>query len=58
MVSFNGLCSSGLVCAVCLYPREVGPIVADPKTLAVNLTDVVLCNGLVVRLLVISPKEV
>jgi hypothetical protein len=25
-----------LVCAVCLYPREVGPIVADLETLAVT----------------------
>jgi hypothetical protein len=36
VVSFNGPCSSGLVCAVCLYPREVGSIVADPETLAVT----------------------
>ena len=26
----------GLVCAVCLYPLEVGPIVADPESLAVT----------------------
>jgi hypothetical protein len=36
VVSSNGLCSSGLVCAVCLVPLEVGPIVADPKSLAVT----------------------
>jgi hypothetical protein len=45
-----------VLCA--MYPREVGPIVADPETLAVHLTNVILCNGLVVCLLVISPEEV
>jgi hypothetical protein len=35
VVSFNGPCSSGLVCAVCLVPPEVGPIIADPESLAV-----------------------
>ena len=40
-----------------LYPREVGPIVADPPSWLL-LTNEILCKGLVVSLLVISPKEV
>ena len=40
-----------------LYPREVGPIVADPPS-RLLLTNEILCKGLVVCLLVISPKEV
>ena len=50
----------GLVCVI-LYPLEVSSIIAEPKSLAVTpyqLTNVVLCNGLVVSLLVISPTEV
>ena len=48
----------GLVCAVCLYPLEAYSIVADPESLAVTPNQRVLYNGLVVHLLVISPKEV
>jgi hypothetical protein len=48
----------GLVCAVCLYPLEACSIVADPESLAVTPYQRVLCNGLVVCLLAISPKEV
>ena len=44
----------GLVCV----PLEVGTIVALPESLAVTPYQRVLCNGLVVSLLVISPKEV
>ena len=40
-----------------LYPREVGPIVADPPS-RLLLTNEILCNGLVVSLLAISPTEV
>ena len=40
-----------------LYPREVGPIVVDPPSLLL-LTNEILCKGLVVCLLAISPKEV
>ena len=40
-----------------LYPREVGPIITDPPS-RLLLTNEILCNGLVMRLLVISPKEV
>ena len=50
----------GLVCVI-LYPLEVGLIVVEPESIAVTpyqLTNVVLCNGLVVSLLVISPTEV
>jgi hypothetical protein len=48
----------GLVCAMCLYPLEAYSMVADPESLAVTPYQCVLCNGLVVCLLVISPKEV
>ena len=48
----------GLVCVVCLYPLKAYSIVADPESLAVTLYQRVLCKGLVVCLLVISPKEV
>ena len=41
-----------------VYPLEVGTIVALPESLAVTPYQCVLCNGLVVSLLVISPKEV
>jgi hypothetical protein len=41
-----------------LYPLEACSIVADPESLAVTPYQRVLCNGLVVCLLVISPKEV
>ena len=44
----------GLVCV----PLEVGTIVALPESLVVTPYQRVLCNGLVVSLLVISPKEV
>ena len=44
----------GLVCV----PLEVGPIIAEPDYLAVTPYQRVLCNGLVVSLLVISPKDV
>ena len=44
----------GLVCV----PLEVVTIVAEADSLAVTLYQCVLCNGLVVSLLVISPKEV
>ena len=44
----------GLVCV----PLEVVTIVAEPDSLAVTPYQCVLCNGLVVSLLVISPKEV
>ena len=44
----------GLVCV----PLEVVTIVAEPDSLAVTPYQRVLCNGLVVSLLVISPKEV
>ena len=40
-----------------LYPREVGPIIADPPS-RLLLTNEILCKGLVVSLLVISPTEV
>ena len=46
----------GLCCV--LVPLEVGPIIADPESLAVTPYQRVLCNGLVVSLQVISPKEV
>ena len=40
-----------------LYPREVGPFIADlPSRLL--LTNEILCKGLLVSLLVISPTEV
>ena len=39
------------------YPREVGPIVADPPS-RLLLTNEILCSGLVVCLLAISPTEV
>jgi hypothetical protein len=48
----------GLVLAVCLYPLEACSTVADPESLAITPYQHVLCNGLVVCLLVISPKEV
>ena len=41
-----------------LYPLEVVTIVAEPDSLAVTPYQRVLCNGLVVSLLVISPMEV
>ena len=41
-----------------LYPLEVDTIVALTESLAVTPYQRVLCNGLVVSLLVISPKEV
>ena len=41
-----------------VYPLEVGTIVALPESLAVTPYQRVLCNGLVVSVLVISPKEV
>ena len=44
----------GLVCV----PLEVVTIVAKPDSLAVTPYQLVLSNGLVVSLLVISPKEV
>ena len=44
----------GLVCV----PLEVVTIVAEFDSLAVTPYQHVLCNGLVVSLLVISPKEV
>ena len=47
----------GLVCVI-LYPLEVVTIIAEPDSLAVTPYQRVLCNGLVVSLLVISPKEV
>ena len=47
----------GLVYVI-LYPLEVGPIVVEPESKRLHLTNVVLCNGLVVCLLVITPKEV
>jgi hypothetical protein len=47
-----------LVCAMCLYALEACSIVADPESLVVTPYQRVLCNGLVVCLLVISPKEV
>ena len=47
---------AGLCCV--LVPLEVGPIIADPESLVVTPYQRVLCNGLVVSLLVISPKEV
>ena len=40
-----------------LYPRQVGPIVANPPS-RLLLTNEILCKGLVVSLLAISPKEV
>ena len=43
----------GLVCV----PLEVGTIDALAESLAVTPYQRVLCNGLVVSLLVISPKE-
>ena len=46
-----------LVCVI-LYPLEVGTIDALPESLAVTPYQRVLCNGLVVSLLVITPKEV
>jgi hypothetical protein len=48
----------GLVCVMCLYPLEACSIVADPEFLTVTPYQHVLCNGLVVCFLVISPKEV
>jgi hypothetical protein len=48
----------GLVCAMCLYLLEACSIVVDPESLSVTPYQRVLCNGLVVYLLVISPKEV
>ena len=55
--SFNGPYATRLVCVV-LYPLEVDTIVAWTESLAVTPYQRVLCNGLVVSLLVISPKEV
>ena len=40
-----------------LYPREVGPIIADPPS-RLLLTKEILCKGLVVCLLAVSPTEV
>ena len=40
-----------------LYPREVGPIVADPPSWLL-LTNEILCKGVVVCLLAIPPTEV
>ena len=57
MVSFNGPYATRLVCVV-LYPLEVGPIVVLTESLAVTPYQHVLCNGLVVSFLLISPKEV
>ena len=54
VVSFNGGQATRLVCV----PLEVVTIVAEPDSLAVTPYQCVLCNGLVVSLLVISPKEV
>ena len=54
VVSFNGGQATRLVCV----PLEVVTIVAEPDSLAVTPYQRVLCNGLVVSLLVISPKEV
>ena len=45
------------LCTCVLYPHEVGPIVADPPS-RLLLTNEILCNGLVVCLLAISPTEV
>ena len=45
------------LCTCVLYPREVGPIIADPPSWLL-LTNEILCKGLVVCLLAISPKEV
>ena len=45
------------LCTCVLYPREVGPIVADPPS-RLLLTNEILCKGLVVCLLAISPMEV
>ena len=45
------------LCTCVLYPRVVGPIVTDPPS-RLLLTNEILCKGLVVCLLAISPKEV
>ena len=45
------------LCTYVLYPCEVGPIVADPPS-RLLLTNEILCKGLVVCLLAISPMEV
>ena len=48
---------SGLVCAPCLDAHYNYSIVADPPS-QLYLTNKILCKGLVVCLLAISPMEV
>ena len=45
------------LCICVLYLHEVGPIVTDPPS-RLLLTNEILCKGLVVCLLAISPTEV